>query len=189
MHKNKKTNTNLIILAAHSGAGKSTIIRALQERHPDWLFSVSCTTRSPRNNEKNTVAYHFVSRVEFEELISNDELLEHEEVHGEYYGTKRSVADDTIKLNQRIIFDLDVFGALHVKKLYPQHSLSIFIDVPDLKILEDRLKKRGSDSAEKIAKRLSRIPMEREKIEYFDKVVINDKLHETINFIDELLTL
>ncbi|MBW6458437.1 MAG: guanylate kinase [FCB group bacterium] len=175
----------LVIFVSFSGGGKSTIIRTLKERHPDWKFSVSCTTRAPRKNEEEGVHYYFIAQAHFEEMILNNAFIEYEEVHGDMYGTPKGPLDNALEENRVFILDIDVNGALNVLRMYREHSVSFFIDVPDMQILEERLRKRGSESEESINKRLSRIPEERKEKDKFDYVILNDKLEVAINEIEE----
>jgi guanylate kinase len=175
----------LVIFVSFSGGGKSTIIAALKKKHPEWKFSVSCTTRSPRAHEKEGVHYYFVSQAYFEEMISNNAFLEYEEVHGDFYGTPKEPLERAIEEGEVFILDIDVKGALNVLKLYREDSISFFIDVRDMKVLEERLRKRGTESEEHIRKRLSRIPEERKEKDKFDNVILNDKLEDAINAIEK----
>jgi guanylate kinase len=175
----------LVIFVSFSGGGKSTIIRALKQRHPEWKFSVSCTTRSPRKNEEEGVHYYFISQEYFEEMILNNAFIEYEEVHGDLYGTPKAPLENALEDGKIFILDIDVKGALNVLRMFREHCVSFFIDVPDMKILEERLRKRGSETEESIRKRLSRIPEECKEKDKFDYVILNDKLDVAINAIEE----
>jgi len=177
----------LLIFVSFSGGGKSTIVRMLREKHPDWDFSVSCTTRPRREGETDGVHYHYITREDFERMIAEDAFAEYEEVHGDLYGTPKAPLEKAIAENTVFLLDIDVKGALRIIQKYPEHCLSFFIDVPDLKTLEERLRKRGTETEERIQKRLSRIPAERREKEKFDYVIINDKLDPAVNEIEAIV--
>lgn len=177
----------LLIFVSFSGGGKSTIVRALRERHPDWRFSVSCTTRAPRPGEAEGIHYHYISPEKFENMIAKDAFVENEEVHGDLYGTPKAPLEKAIAENAVFLLDIDVKGALRIMRKYPEHCLSFFIDVPDLKTLEERLRKRGTETEECIQRRMSRIPVERREKEKFDYVIINDKLDHAVNEIEAIV--
>lgn len=175
----------LVIFASFSGGGKSTIIRELKKKHPDWEFSVSATTRSPRPGEDHGKHYYFVDHDEFKTMIRNDKLLEYEEVHKNYYGTPSQPLEDALADGRIYILDLDVKGAVSIMKKYPDSNISLFIDVPDMATLEARLRARGTESEDSIALRLSRIPQERNEKEKFDCVIINDILEDVVLRIEQ----
>lgn len=177
----------LIIFVSFSGGGKSTIIRALKEKHPEWMFSVSCTTRKPRPGEIEGQHYYFVETSEFLEKIETKAFLEYEHVHNDLYGTPRKPLENALANGQNYILDIDVKGALTILKEYPEHHISFFIDVPDMNILEKRLRNRGTEDEALIQKRLSRIPEERKEKEKFDYVIINDKLDVAVKEIETLI--
>lgn len=177
----------LIIFVSFSGGGKSTIIRALKEKHPEWLFSVSCTTRSPRMNEKEGKHYYYIDRNAFEKKIDENAFIEYEHVHKDLYGTPREPLENAMEQGKVYILDIDVKGALRVLKEYPEQNVSFFIDVPDLKVLEKRLRDRGTETEDHIQTRLSRIPEECKEKEKFDHVIINDKLDDTVEKIETII--
>lgn len=177
----------LVLFAAHSGAGKTSIIRELLKKNPGWLFSVSATTRKPRNGELNGKDYLFMDKEFFEEMISNHKLLEYEEVHGEYYGTPSDPVYKALEEEKIMIFDLDVKGALNIKKHFQSESISIFVEVPDYNILRKRLIDRGTETPEEVEKRLSRIPLETAMKHKFDYVVINHKLYDAVKKTEETI--
>ena len=177
----------LLIFVSFSGGGKSTIVRELRQRHPQWHFSVSCTTRPRREGENDGRHYYFISRGEFRDMIRNDAFVEYEEVHGDLYGTPKEPLEAALREGEVFLLDIDVKGALRIMDRYPEHCLSFFIDVPDMGTLEERLRKRGTESDAAIRKRLSRIPEERREKEKFDHVIINDKLNDALNEIDNII--
>ncbi len=178
--------SQLLIFSAPSGAGKTTIVKELVQRHDNFIISVSVTTRDMRPGETNGLDYFFVSRREFEKLIKEGMLLEYEEVHGEYYGTLKSVVDENVADNKVVLFDIDVNGAKAIKEQYP-HALLFFIKPPNLEILRERLQKRRRESEEEIQKRLKRITFEYEQAESFDHIIINDNLNKAIEEIESIV--
>lgn len=171
----------LIIIAAPSGSGKSTIINSIMAdggaEDLNLHFSISATSRAPRGEEKNGVEYFFLTPEEFRQKIANDEFVEYEEVYTDkFYGTLKSQVDKQLANGENIIFDVDVNGAMNIKKLYGKRALSIFIQPPSIEELRDRLEKRATDAPEVIAQRVERAKYELEQAEHFDEVVINDNL-------------
>ncbi len=171
----------LIIFAAPSGSGKSTIINSIMAdggaEDLNLHFSISATSRAPRGEEKNGVEYFFLTPEEFRQKIANDEFVEYEEVYTDkFYGTLKSQVDKQLANGENVIFDVDVNGAMNIKKLYGKRALSIFIQPPSIEELRDRLEKRATDAPEVIAQRVERAKYELEQAEHFDEVVINDNL-------------
>lgn len=171
MAVNKKGNV-LVVVSGPSGVGKGTVLKRVMQLHPGMCESVSCTTRAPRGGETEGVSYFFVSRARFEEMISRGELLEYSQHFENYYGTPRAFVEERLKRCD-VLLEIDVDGALNVKKAYPQAVL-IMVAPPDMAALEERLKKRGTESKESIAGRLSRADYELSKSDSYDYVVIND---------------
>lgn len=147
----------LYVIAAPSGAGKTTIVRELLKKHPGIVFSVSATTRKKRDNETEGRDYFFYNKDEFRKMIENGELVEHEILfNGDYYGTLKSFVNENIENGKNVIFDIDVNGAVNIKKIYGNKAILIFIMPPDLDTLKERLKKRGTESIEQINERIKR---------------------------------
>jgi len=169
----------LIILTSPSGAGKTSILEGILKKDSSIEYSVSVTTRPIRKGEINHVNYHFVSVEEFKKLIEQGVFYEWAIVHNNYYGTRRDVVENKVEKGIDVLFDIDVQGALNVKK-QSKDAVLIFIIAPSLKILEERLKNRGTDSEEVIRGRLKNAREEMEKMPEFDYIVVNDKLEETI---------
>ncbi len=185
--------SKLIILAAPSGSGKSTILRYLMQ-NPDLNlhFSISATTRQPRGTEKNGVEYLFITPDEFRQHIADGDFIEYEEVYTDrYYGTLRSQVDSQLEAGQNVIFDVDVKGALNIKKAYGKRALAIFIQPPSIDELRTRLMARATDSAEDIEQRLAKADYELTFAPQFDEVVINDNLEiaqiETETLVEDFL--
>jgi guanylate kinase len=182
----QKFQSRFIVLSASSGGGKTTIAKMLVKRHDEMSISISATTREKRPQEKEGKDYFFLSKDEFSENVQNDNFLEYEEVHGDYYGTLKNRVEELVDRGKTVIFDIDVKGAISIKKKYPD-AILLFIKPPSLEELKARLNKRKSESEEAINKRLERIEFEYEQAEKFDYVIINDNLHHTIEQIEDLI--
>jgi len=166
----------IIVLTAPSGSGKTTLARRLLEAEPSIRFSVSATTREPRAGEQDGVHYHFLTPGAFREAIAANELLEHEEVYPDrFYGTLRREVEASAS-HAPVLLDIDVQGAEHVKRLFPDRALTVFIRPPSIGELERRLRSRGTESEEALAVRLERVRYELTFESRFDSVVVNDDL-------------
>lgn len=170
----------LIVLSAPSGAGKTTVARYLLENFPMLNFSVSATTRQRRPSETDGKDYYFLNREDFKQRIADDDLIEYEEIFGNYYGTLRSVVKESITRGEFILFDVDVKGAVSLRKAFPNDSLLIFVAPPNLSILAQRLRDRHTETDEQIAVRLARAEMELAHQHEFDYVLVNSVLDETL---------
>ena len=168
----------IIILAAPSGAGKTTIkSRVMQVMDDQLAFSISATTRKIRAGEKDGVDYFFIRPEAFKTNIANDEFIEWEMVYeGLYYGTTKSEMERIWTMNKTPLLDIDVYGAIKVRQLFGKNALAIFIAPPSIEVLKERLIKRGTDSAEVIAKRIEKAAEEISQQIYFDHIVLNDNL-------------
>jgi len=167
----------LITFSAPSGSGKSTLINYLFAQDLNLAFSISATTRAPRGEEKDGVEYYFLSLEEFKRRLAAGEFVEYQEVYeGRFYGTLKSEVDRLLKLGKNVVFDLDVVGALNIKKIYKSKVLGLFIQPPSLEELRRRLEKRGTDAPEVIEDRMARAEYELSQAPLFDKVVVNDVL-------------
>ena len=163
----------LFIVAAPSGAGKTSLTRALLESEPGMLLSVSYTSRAPRPNERDGVHYHFVSRAEFEAMIARGEFFEHAVVHGDLKGTSRKVVEQTLRQGRDVLLEIDWQGARQVRAQLPG-TVSIFILPPSRAELERRLRTRASDSEDTIRGRLADSQRDMAHAAEFDYVVVND---------------
>ncbi|HIA78990.1 MAG TPA: guanylate kinase [Candidatus Marinimicrobia bacterium] len=167
---------NIITISAPSGSGKTTLCKALQSARPDIEWSVSCTTREPRQNEINEIDYYFITNEVFMKHVADNAFAEWEDVHGQYYGTLKSNLDTAIIQKGTVLLDLDVKGSMSIRSLYLEQSFSIFILPPSIDHLRGRLRRRGTDSELRIEKRLQRFEKEMEYKNKFDYVLINDDL-------------
>lgn len=165
----------LIILTGPSGVGKGTLLRVLLERHPELYLAVSATTRQPRLGEIDGKHYYFVSRGKFEQMVTEGELLEWAEYAGNYYGTPRLQVEQKIQQGQSVILEIEVVGARKIHQTFPS-ALRIFILPPSLAELEQRIRGRGQDSEDAIARRLSRAKAEIDAADEFDLQILNDDL-------------
>ncbi len=169
----------LIIFSAPSGAGKSTLVHHLLKENLQLEFSVSATSRKPRGNEQHGVDYYYLSPAEFRKRIANNEFIEYEEVYPDlFYGTLRSEIDRISAKGNNIIFDVDVVGGLNIKKQYGEQALAVFIAPPNIDELLNRLKSRGTDTPEMIAKRVDKAEFEMTFAPKFDVVIVNDNLEK-----------
>lgn len=178
---------NLIVLSAPSGAGKTTVARHLLSVHPDWRFSISATTRAKRPNEEHGRDYFFLTRQEFVDRVGSGDMIEYEEIFGNLYGTLRSEVQRAIDAGETILFDVDVKGALSLRRAFPEDTLLVFIAPPDLTILESRLRSRSTESEEQLRVRLERAEMEMSFRHEFDEVIVNDDLSATLATAENLV--
>ncbi len=181
-----KFKSPYIVFSAPSGGGKTTIVRILNKKYPQTVISVSATTRPMRPGEKEGVDYFFLTKEAFEKGIIQGKFLEYEQVHGNYYGTLKEVVDAHIKQGKVVLFDIDVNGALSIKKQYP-NAILIFLKPPSEDVLVKRLKNRRTEDEKSIQKRLDRLPYEYKIAEKFDHIIINDDLDETIAKIEKFI--
>ena len=179
---------NVIVISAPSGSGKTTLCSELQRCNPHIKFSVSCTTRPKREYEIDGVNYHFLSDQEFTEKVQNNEFVEYENVHGYFYGTLRKTLEDALTQQEMVLFDVDVNGAMAIKSKYSDNTCTIFILPPSLDDLKKRLIQRGSETEERIDKRLERTAQEMEYKDKFDACIINDDLAIAAEELNELIT-
>ncbi len=175
------------MVAGPSGCGKTTIAREMMRRHPEVLFSVSATTRPKRAVETDGRDYFFLSKEEFERRIGRDELVEWEEIYGDYYGTLKCEVDRAISTRTPMLFDVDVKGALSIRKKYPDNALLIFIRPPSLEILIERLRNRKTETPETFARRIERVTMELGMAPQFDRSVVNDDLNRAFDDADGIV--
>lgn len=178
----------LIIFSAPSGSGKSTIINALRERGLEFEFSVSATSRAPRGTEQDGVEYHFLTPDQFRQIISEGGFIEYEEVYkDQFYGTLKSEVDGRLSQGRNVIFDIDVKGALNIKRIYADKALTVFIQPPSVEELSRRLHGRGTESEALIQKRLAKAEYEMSFASQFDHIIINDVLDNAISRTERLV--
>lgn len=167
----------VLIFSAPSGSGKSTLVQYLLGQRHDLEFSISATTRPPRGQEQHGQEYYFISEDEFRQLIEQEAFIEYENVYkGTYYGTLRSEIDRIESRGHHVVFDVDVKGGLHLKQIFGDRALAIFIAPPSVEELRRRLTGRGTDTPEKIEERIAKAAFELEDAPQFDTVIVNDKL-------------
>ena len=170
-----------IIFSAPSGSGKTTIVKHLLQTNPDLGFSISASTRDRRGRtEKNGQDYHFLSPTDFKKKIDNDEFVEWEEVYeGNFYGTLKSEIQRIWNQGKNVIFDVDVKGGLNLKKYFGDKALAIFVKVPSLEVLKERLHDRGTESEESLSRRLFKAQFETSFQDKFDVVLVNEDLERS----------
>lgn len=173
----------LFVVSAPAGCGKDTILGEVFKKTDKAGYAVSATTRKPREGEVNGVHYHFLSRAEFEKKISEGEVLEYTEYCGNYYGTLRKSVNDLISNGKDAVLKIEVEGAMNIRKLFPEACL-VFILPPSREILEERLRRRGTEDEETIAKRLLQARTEMSFAKNYDYLIVNDKLDVAV---DDLL--
>ena len=166
-----------MVISAPSGAGKTTIARAILEAHPTLGFSVSATTRPVREGEQEGRDYFFLTKEEFRRRIGAGDFVEWEEIYGNYYGTLRQEVDRALEGGRHILFDIDVKGGLSIRKRYPE-SLLIFICPPSLRVLYERLRNRKTENEAAVSQRMERVPLEMQLGATFDHQVVNDDQRE-----------
>ena len=171
-------NAKLFIISAPSGCGKGTILSEVF-KDSDAYYSVSCTTRKPREEDTDGITYHFMTRDEFESEIKNDGFLEYAEFADNYYGTPRAATEKMLESGRDVVLEIETQGAFQVKKLMPD-AVSVFILPPSIKELDRRLHKRGTEDDDTIKKRVSRASGEISKAYEYDYVIMNDELDDAI---------
>lgn len=180
------TTGKLFVFSAPSGSGKTTIVRKLLREFDDLVFSISATTRKRRGNEVEGKDYFFISEEEFKRKIENEEFIEWEKFYGYYYGTLKSFVDKQLEQNKSVLLEVDVKGAVRIKKKY-SNSVLIFIAPPSKEVLKQRLINRKTETAEDLQKRIERAEMELEYRNKFDYVVINENLDKAIEEVKKIV--
>ncbi len=171
----------LIIFSAPSGSGKTTIVQHLLGLDLNLEFSISACSREKRKNEIDGKDYYFITPNNFRDKIKNNEFLEWEEVYtNSYYGTLLSEVERIRNLGNNVLFDIDVLGGINIKKQFGNDALSVFVQAPSIEELEKRLRARGTDSDEKIAKRIEKAEYEISFATKFDKVLLNENLQKAL---------
>lgn len=178
----------LVVLSGPSGCGKDTVLNCLCEMDGRFCPSVSATTRLPREGETEGVHYYFLSREEFERRIAAGEFVEYVEYNGNYYGTLRSEIDNAVAAGRIIVLVIEVCGAANIISQFPDAE-SVFLMPPSVSVLEERLRKRGTENEETIRRRMKIAKEEMEKSRLYKHVVVNDVLEDTVRTVHDILTL
>jgi len=174
-------NNKLFIFSAPSGSGKTTIVKQILKDFPNLEFSISACSRNAREGEIHGKDYHFFSIDEFKQKIANNEFIEWEEVYKDhFYGTLKSEVERIWEKGNHVVFDVDVVGGVNIKKQFPDNSLAFFIEAPSIKILEERLRNRGTETEEQIQKRINKAAEELKYAQKFDRIIINDNLERAV---------
>ena len=167
----------VLIFSGPNGSGKSTLINYLMQQGLNLHFSISATSRPPRGTEQNGVEYFFLTPDEFRAHIAAGDFLEYQEVYeNRFYGTLQQQVDNQLAEGQHVVCDVDVLGALNIKRHYGEQALSLFIQPPSIEALRQRLEQRGTDAPEVIEQRIARAAFELSYAPQFDKVIVNDQL-------------
>jgi guanylate kinase len=171
-----------LIFSAPSGSGKTTLVKHLLQNNPDLGFSISASTRDKRGrSEQHGKDYYFLTPEEFKKKIDNNEFIEWEEVYeGNYYGTLKSEIERIWNEGKNVIFDVDVKGGLNLKKYFGDKALAVFVKIPSMEILEERLKKRGTESHASLSQRLFKAKFEMTFQDKFDVVLVNEDLNKSL---------
>lgn len=187
MHVKHNTAGSLFMVTAPSGAGKSSMVNALLQQEPNIKLSISFTTRAPRPGEENGREYHFISKEDFLERKAQNEFLEYAEVHGNYYGTSKTLIEKEIEAGTDVLLEIDWQGAQQVKKRFT-NAVGIFILPPSIKVLEERLKKRGQDDNEVITRRILAAGGEIAHAPEFEYVIINQDFAHALSELRSIVT-
>jgi len=176
----------IFVFSAPSGTGKTTIVKSILNDFSEIIFSISTTTRRKRDNETDGKDYFFISEEEFLKKIEADEFIEWEKFYDYYYGSLKSFVDINIKQGKSVLFELDVNGALNIKRVYPEAVL-IFVMPPSIAELKRRLDNRGTENEADFAKRIERAEMELSFRDKFDHIVVNDELEHAVASVKDIL--
>ncbi len=178
----------LFVFSAPSGAGKTTIVRRTLKNFPELVFSISATTRNRREKEIDGKDYFFIAEEDFKSKVEKNEFVEWEQFYGYHYGTLKSFVDDTLASGNDLVLEVDVKGALNIKKCYPE-AIMIFIKPPSLEVLKKRLVDRQTETEEDLKKRFARMEMELQHENYFDYVVVNDELERAVEEVKNIINI
>ena len=176
----------LAVVSGFSGAGKGTIMKALLEKYDNYALSISATTRKPREGEEHGREYFFLTVDQFEEMIANDQLIEHARYVSNYYGTPRSYVEEKMAEGKDVILEIEIQGALKVKEKFPE-TLLVFVVPPSAEELKKRLVGRGTETAEVIADRMNRAVEEAEEMESYDYILINETVDKAVEELHNLI--
>ena len=176
----------LLVISGFSGTGKGTVVKRLLELHDDYALSISATTRKPRTGEVDGREYFFKSIDEFKRMIDNDELIEYAQYVNNYYGTPKSYVEQMLNEGKNVILEIEIQGALNIKKMYPDAVL-MFLIPPDADELEKRLRGRNTEDEDTILARLSRDSEEAEGVENYDYIIVNDEVDKCVDTINKIV--
>ena len=176
----------LIVVSGPAGVGKGTLCKAYIKKFDDMKLSVSTTTRNPREGEKDGVEYNFTTVENFKKMIESDDLLEYVNVFDNYYGTSKKWVEEQIDLGNDIILEIDIVGAMNVKKVY-NDAILIFLLPPSYEVLKSRLENRRTENADQIQKRLSRMTQEINIMRDYDYFVVNDDLDDSLTLMKSII--
>lgn len=180
-------NKKLVVISGCSGVGKGTVINEFMKRNSqDYILSVSCTTRKPRQGETDGINYFFLTHEEFEQNIKDGKFLEHANFAGNYYGTKQKYINEKLNEGYNVILEIDTQGALQVKEKMPE-AILIFIAPPSIEELEKRLRGRHTENEETIQKRLAQVKTELERSQKYDYTIINDNIERAVEEIEKIV--
>ena len=182
----RKCKGRLFVLAGPSGVGKGTLRARVLEDLENLVYSISCTTRPPRGNEREGVEYRFISRQEFEDRVRRGLFLEHAFVHGNFYGTLRGDVERELNEGHDVLLEIDVQGAAQIRSLLPK-SVSIFVSPPSIEALESRLRQRRTESEAQIALRLQNAEKEMEQAPTYDHIVVNDTVEQAAAELESII--
>ncbi|UPM51060.1 guanylate kinase [Synechococcus sp. A10-1-5-1] len=188
MAEEPSSSGRLFLITGPSGVGKGTLVSALLERHPDIWLSISATTRAPRSGEVDGTSYFFLERSEFEAKVAQGGLLEWAEFAGNCYGTPREPVEEQLQAGRPVLLEIELEGARQVRRTFPS-GFQIFIEPPSFEELERRIRGRGTDSEEAIARRLERAKVELQAASEFDAVIVNGELAEALTQLEQLMGL
>ena len=177
----------LLVLSGPSGVGKGTVLGELMKRRSDMCFSVSATTRQPREGEVDGVNYFFVTKERFEEMIRNNELLEYAQVVSNSYGTPRAYVEQQLERGMNVILDIEVQGARNIVNMIPD-AVSVYMIPPSYEELEKRLRGRGTETEEQIQGRLQTAINEARAADFYRYIIVNDNLETAVNELDAIMT-
>lgn len=177
----------LAVVSGFSGAGKGTLMKELLNQHQDqYALSISATTRNPREGEEHGREYFFLTVEEFQNMIAEDALIEHACYVGNYYGTPRSYVEEQMAAGRDVILEIEIQGALEVKKKFPD-TLLLFVTPPSAEVLEERLRGRGTETEEVIRERLKRASQEAMYMDQYDYILVNDNLETCVEQMHQLI--